>query len=48
MISRIVTSMIFEFGGEPGAEDVYQRTNERKVQLDTDERTRPRPDNPRI
>jgi hypothetical protein len=46
MISRIVTSMIFEFGGE-GAEDVYQRTKERKVQLDRDERTRPRPGIPR-
>ena len=47
MISRIVTSVIFEFGGNRGAEDVYQRTKERKVRLDRDERTRPRPDNPR-
>jgi hypothetical protein len=42
MMSRIVISAIFEFGkGDPGAEDVYQRTKERKVPVDRDERTRP-------
>lgn len=46
MISRIVISMIFEWGGT-GAVDVYESAKERKVQFDRDERTRPRPDHPR-
>ena len=42
MISGIVISTIFEFGkGDPGAEECTNRTKERKVQVDRDERTRP-------
>jgi hypothetical protein len=40
MISGIRGSMIFRIGGT-GAEDVYQGTNETRVSLDTEGRTRP-------